>query len=177
MSICSKTLAGIASDCGGSMGGIQKVWIASPTGALKTTLTDNKISAITIEGSTLADEFKFYYFKKNTASMTSTFTIDAANGTSFVQTDLSMVFGRMETAKRIEIQTLAMADCYVVVKDSNGKYWFLGYDEAVNMSAGTGESGTNKTDRNAYACTLTDSSVELPFELTDALAESFEAIV
>lgn len=177
MSICSKTLAGIASDCGGNIGGVAKVWIASPSGALTVTESDGKISAINVTGSTVADEFHYYYFKKGTASMTSTYTLDPANGVSFVTTDLSMVFGRMETAKRIEMEALALGDLYVVVKDSNGKYWFLGKDEPVNASAGTGETGTAKTDRNAYAVTLQDASVELPYELSAELASTFEAIV
>ena len=39
-------------------------------------------------------------------------------------------------------------------------------------SAGTGETGTNKEDRNAYTITLTAENTDWPYELSDAALEA-----
>ena len=65
-------------------------------------------------------------------------TIDQASGVKYVTTDLVLQFNRMETTKRVEITALSVNDLVAIVKDANGVYWYLGYDEPVNASAGDG---------------------------------------
>ena len=60
----------------------------------------------------------------------------------------------------------------VIVKDNNGVYWFLGYDEPVNATAGGGQTGQAKTDANQYTITLTDESHELPYEVSKTFGDS-----
>ena len=71
----------------------------------------------------------------------------------------------METTKRVEMTALAIGDLAVIVKDANGKYWYLGYDEPVNASAGDGQTGTARGDSNRYTLTLQDESLGLPYEV------------
>ena len=73
----------------------------------------------------------------------------------------------------MEMAALAVGAVVAVVEDSNGKVWYLGYDDYVSASAGTGETGTAKEDRNAYTITLSTDSAEWPFELT---ATAFTAV-
>lgn len=165
---CTQTLAGLAKDCTPSMGGIVEVLIANFDDVTAVATTDNKISTITMANSA---KFKKYSFQKNTGSMTSTFTMDNANGVKFVTTDLVLLFNRMETTKRIEISALALGDLAVIVKDCNGVYWYLGKDEPVNASAGDGQTGTAKADANRYSITLEDQSKELPYEVLSSIIE------
>lgn len=168
---CSVTLSGLANPaCYKSKGGIVKAWIGV-SGAFQPTVTSGSIVSGTVTG------FKPYEFRKNSGSMTSTLNVDQANGVNYVSTELQLVFGKMETQKRIEVAALAIGDLEVIVKDSNGKYWFLGYDQPVNATAGTGETGTASTDGNRYTITLTDESDEFPYEITSAdLIASIEAL-
>ena len=161
---CSQVLNGIAADCQTNVGGIREIYIANYDDVSAVTLdeTSNMIKTITMADSA---KFKKYAFKKNTSSMTSTLNVDPANGINFVQTDLSLVFAKQETVKRMEIAKLSLGELRVIVLDANGKYWFLGKEEFVSATAGTAETGTNRTDGNKYTITLTDYSASYPYEV------------
>lgn len=169
MSCNSQTLSGLAKDCTPSMGGIVEVYIANSSDVSSVTLTTGKISAITMVNSA---KFKKYLFKRNTGSLTSTYTFDKTNGVQFVTSDLVLVFNRMETTKRVEISALAVNDLVVIVKDSNGTFFYLGYDEPVNASASDGQTGTARTDANRYSITLEDVSKEYPYEVDSTIIDA-----
>ena len=101
--------------------------------------------------------------------MTSTLNVDPANGVNYVSTDLVLLFTRMETTKRIEMAALAVNELAVIVKDANGKYWYLGYDEPVAASAGDGQTGTARGDGNRYSITLQDTSTSWPYEVDGSI--------
>ena len=145
------------------MGGIVEIYAANRDEIGEITVTDDRISAIT----TGTGKFKRYSFPRNTGSMSSNYQINLENGTRFVATDLVVVFNRMETAKRVEMSALAQNDLVLVVKDANGKYWFLGKDEPVKATAGDGLTGTARADRNGYSMTFQDNSPELPYEVDE----------
>lgn len=161
---CSQLLNGIAASCDTNVGGIREVYIANfdDVTAIEVDGTSNMISTITMAASA---KFKKYLFKKNTSSMTSTLNADPANGVNFVQTDLSLVFAKQETVKRMEIAKLSLGELRVIVLDANGKYWFLGEEEFVSATAATAETGVNRTDGNRYTVTLTDYSSSYPHEV------------
>lgn len=163
---CSATLSGLARDCAASMGGIAEVLIANFDDVSAVTLTSGKVSAITMVSSA---KFKKYAFRKGTGSMTSTLNTDPANGVNYVSTDLVMQFNKMETTKRVELAALAVNELMVIVKDCNGLYWLLGYDEAVTASAGDGQTGQARGDANRYTITLQDNSHEFPYEVESSV--------
>ena len=165
---CSQLLNGIAADCQTNVGGVREVYIAnySDVSAIEVDDSSNMIKTITMADTA---KFKKYAFKKNTSSMTSTLNVDPANGVNFVQTDLSLVFAKQETVKRMEIAKLSLGELRVIVLDANGKYWFLGQEEFVSATAGTAETGTNRQDGNRYTITLTDYSSSYPYEVTPTI--------
>ena len=165
---CSQVLNGIAADCQTNVGGVREVYIAnySDVTAIEVDDSSNMIKTITMADSA---KFKKYAFKKNTSSMTSTLNVDPANGVNFVQTDLTVVFAKQETVKRMEIAKLSLGELRVIVLDANGKYWFLGQEEFVSATAGTAETGVNRTDGNKYTITLTDYSSSYPYEVTPTI--------
>ena len=163
---CNQTLSGLVKDCSPSMGGITEVLLANREDVSAVTAVSGKISEITMASSA---KFKRYTFARNTGSMTSTYTIDQASGVKYVTTDLLLQFNRMESAKRVEISALAVNDLVAIVKDANGIYWYLGYDEPVNASAGDGQTGTARGDANRYTITLQDNSKEMPMEVDSTI--------
>ena len=165
---CSQLLNGIAADCQTNVGGVREVYIANYSDVTTIEVDDSSNMIKTI---TMADtaKFKKYAFKKNTSSMTSTLNVDPANGINFVQTDLALVFAKQETVKRMEIAKLSLGELRVIVLDANGKYWFLGQEEFVSATAGTAETGVNRTDGNKYTITLTDYSSSYPYEVTPTI--------
>lgn len=171
---CLITLAGITLDCESSVGGIKRVFITQYSDVKSVTMDEGeeKINAITLA---TGKQWYEYQFRKGTGSLTSTLNVDETTGANYVSNELSLVFTKMETTKRIEIAALSIGQVAVVVEDSNGKYWYLGKDDYVSASAGSGTSGTAKGDQNAYTITLSTDSLSYPYELTDeaiaALAE------
>lgn len=176
---CIKTLKGIAQSCEGNLGGILEVYLANKDNVSATpgSVTDPITSAVTeqITGITLSNSetFKKYYVRKGTSSMTKEVTVNE-NGSTYVTTSLNLVFARMDAAKRLEMNALAQADLVALVKDANGIVWFLGFDDAVTMSAGGGETGTARGDNNQYTTTLSDESANFPYTVTPA---AFEAAI
>lgn len=165
---CNQTLSGLVKDCSPSMGGILEVLLANRDDIASVQAETGKISGITMEASA---KFKKYTFARNTGSMTSTYAIDQASGVKYVTTDLVLQFNRMETTKRVEITALSVNDLVAIVKDANGVYWYLGYDEPVNASAGDGQTGTARGDANRYSITLQDISKEMPMEVDASIVE------
>ena len=165
---CSQVLNGIAADCQTNVGGVREVYIANYGDVTAVTLdeTSNMIKTITMADTA---KFKKYAFKKNTSSMTSTLNVDPANGVNFVQTDLTVVFAKQETVKRMEIAKLSLGELRVIVLDANGKYWFLGQEEFVSATSGSAETGTNRTDGNKYQIVLTDYSSSYPYEVDPSI--------
>lgn len=163
---CNQILSGLVKDCSPSMGGITEVLLANREDVSAVTADTGKITEITMASTA---KFKRYTFARNTGSMTSTYTIDQASGVRYVTTDLLLQFNRMETAKRVEISALAVNDLVAIVKDANGIYWYLGYDEPVNASAGDGQTGTARGDANRYTITLQDNSKEMPMEVDSTI--------
>lgn len=173
---CLQTLSGIAPACETNVGGIREVYIANfdDVTAIEVDATSHMIDTITMasDGNSGTVKFKKYSFKKNTGSLTSTLNVDPAAGINFVQSDLALVFAKQETTKRMEIAKLSLGELRVIVLDSNGKYWFLGYEEFVSASAGTAETGVNRTDGNRYTVTLTDYSSSYPYEVDPEIIEN-----
>lgn len=173
MSCGSASLNGIINKCEPSMGGVKNVWLAPYA---------DGVATIGNSGTTISelatDNFKHYYFKKNTASMVSTLNVDTANGLNYVTTELNMVFNRMETEKRLEIAAMSVYDTMAVVEDANSVFWFLGIDNPMTATSAEGNSGVQKSDGNKYTITLTDESNYWPYEVTDETAiEALRALI
>ena len=171
MAYCNQSLAGITLDCTNNMGGIKTAYIANFDDVKEVDVneTSGVISALTMaEGAT----FKPYQFRKGTSSMSSTLTADETNGLNYVTTELSLVFTKMDTAKRVEMSALSLGQLAVIVLDSNGIYWYITPDDYAAASAGTGETGTAKGDRNAYTLTLTAENTTYPIEITKEAVEA-----
>lgn len=162
---CTQVLAGITLDCASSVGGIKEVYIANYDDIDMVTVADDKVTQITMKENA---KFKKYQFRKQTGSMTSTLNVDEVAGINYVSTELSLVFTKMETSKRIEIAALSIGQLAVIVKDGNDKYWYLGYNDYVSAVNGGGATGTAKGDSNNYSITLKDESDSYPYEV-DAL--------
>lgn len=174
MAYCNQTLAGIQLDCTNSLGGIRTVYIANYGDVTAVELDDvsGMITGITVSGN---GKFKQYSFRKQTGSMTSTLNVDETAGINYVSTELSLVFTKMETAKRLEMTALAKAQLAVIVEDSNNKFWYLGFDDYVSASAGSANSGQNKGDSNNYGLTLKDESETFPYEVDSNIIDGLIA--
>ena len=130
---CLQTLNGIVRDCLSNVGGVRKVYIANKDDVAGITITDDAVSAITMEGGA---KFKEYYQKPGRASVTSTPQFNDANEYAGESVVLSLSFPRQDATKRLEVAALSVAELVVVYQDANGNCWLLGYDNPVQRSGG-----------------------------------------
>lgn len=167
---CSVTLAGISSDCLSNKGGVKAVYLINREDIADLKVAENVITGITLTSA--STKFKKFEFRKDSASMTSTLTIGDNGGSNYVSTVVTMSFNRMDAAKRLEMNAMAFGELAALVEDRNGTVYYLGYDEAVKASNGTGETGAARTDLNQYTAELTDESDLYPFTVDPALLNS-----
>ena len=161
--------------CEGNIGGVVKLYLANVddvsavTIDTAATLTDEGITNITMSGSTKFQEFPI---KKNTASLTSTLTVND-NGSSYVSSVLSFNMPHMKADKRAAMQALMLSEAIAIVKDSNGHYWMIGdSDNPLTNTDGTGETGTAKGDANQYTVEMTAEQNIWPHEVAASAAEA-----
>lgn len=166
---CSTIKSFTYNACEPNLGGIKRVWLANYSDKITYTYEgedekpENRKAVASFDESIVWYEYKM---RKNVASMTSTLNT-SADGAVYVTTELALVFSKMDTEKRLAITALTLGEAIAVVEDANGKKWFLGADAPLTATAGTGETGTQKGDRNAYAITLTDESATFPCALAN----------
>jgi len=157
------TLAAIAKQCKDNAGGIKAIYIADVDSISGVTAsTGETITSIAMSGTA---KFQKWEFAAQTGTFTSTATISEENGTLYFQNDCSLVFAQMEKVKRLQIMAATVSNTVVIVKDSNDRLFYMGYDNPVSASAAGGEAGTAMGDRNGYTITLTDFSKGLPMEV------------
>ena len=166
---CLQTLNGIVRDCLSNVGGVRKVYIANKDDVASITITDDAVSAITMEGGA---KFKEYYQKPGRASVTSTPQFNDANEYAGESVVLSLSFPRQDATKRLEVAALSVAELVVVYQDANGNCWLLGYDNPVQRSGGDATSGQAVGDTNAYALELTATENQLPYSVPVAVIEA-----
>lgn len=164
------SLKGIGTNCETSLAGIKKIWIAEsdnvkivPTFDEATGRLSSHVATLTIAEST--KPFFPYSFAKQTGSLTSTITIDEANGVRYYTNEIALQFNKMEAEKHLEIEALAAGELVVIVLDNNGKYWAVGYDNYVSATAAGAQSGQAFGDLNGYTTTMSAMSAYLPFEV------------
>jgi uncharacterized protein YxjI len=175
---CNITLSDQTLDCRDSMGGIVEVYALADRADI-TAISTTSGSTGMITGFTLVTQshgFVTYKLRKNTASLVNTYNISEENGTTFVRSELTLVFPKMDTPKRLEISALAIGNMAMIVKDSNCKYWFLGKYEPVTMASGTSQTGVSKGDKNGYDVVLCCEGPEEPWEVTAAAVEALLAM-
>jgi len=169
MKCSTLNLAGLCKDCAASKGGIKQVLIGY-YGDFTPALDDKgeRITGITVASG--ASIYK-YEFRKGTGSMTSTLNVDVANGVNYVSTEATVQFTKMETKKRIEMAVLSVEELVILVQDANGTWFYLGFDEAVTASAGTGQTGQAVGDGNFYNITFTDEANTWPYTIDASVVE------
>lgn len=179
MACSNYTLGGYTTnDCDSSKGGVIEVFIINydaisnvNVDAATSGETAGKITGFTMNTGTTApadNDWHRYQLKRNTGSMTSTLNVDETAGVNYVNTDVLIRFNKLNTTARIEMTALTLAETRVVVHDANGKYWLVGKDEPVVASAGSGQTGVQKTDGSYFELTLQGSDNTYPLELSAA---------
>jgi hypothetical protein len=97
------------------------------------------------------------------------------NGTVYYAQELSIILNKLQANTRNEILLLAKNILVAVVGDNNGKYWYLGKVSGINLSGGSGGSGTAQGDRSGYTLTFSAMEQELAPEVSSSIIAGLTA--
>lgn len=169
MACSSASLNGIALDCG-NVGGIKKLYVANVSDVSTIAFdASGEVSALTMAA---GKTFKSYSFRKGNASFKTTGARDDKQGTYFANTEIMAQFNKMDKAKRTELVQLVAANAYVIIKDNNNEYWFVGKDSYVALKTGDGQSGADMKDGNFYNIALASETSEVPNTIASGVITS-----
>lgn len=148
------TIAGISRACRDNAGGVRKFYIATVDdfNDVTFTATDGIITAF--EGTEDLSAYT-YSTNKNSSNFVENYQSSVENGTVGYEQVATLVFSKMEAAKRNQVLLLAQSDIIIIAEDRNGKYWLLGETEGVTLSGGNSQSGTALSDLNGYNLNFT----------------------
>lgn len=170
------TLKGILADCNPNLAGIVEAYLGY-FGDFDVTIdeTGHTVESISAATSATTGKFYLYTFAKNTSSLNSTLSKDEANGTRYWTNQLTLQFSKLEAAKHLEVEAMAAERLVGIVKDNNGKYWYIGYDGYLSADDGaTAQTGASYDDMNGYNVVMSAMSAFLPFEITK---EQFASLI
>ena len=167
MAICN-TVQGITYSCLSNVGGIKEAYITNFENVTATTLTSGSLSAVTMASGSV---FVPFQFNNNTGALSEELTSDLVNGTVFYTQTVTLVIPRREAAKRDKLLILAEGQpkLAIIIKDSNGLYWFIGLGEGAYLTANSTGSGTAKADANNYQLTFVAEEAALAPEVDAAV--------
>ena len=154
---CALT-TGFDLDCRDSIGGVKSVRLASLedyTAMVATT------SAGAITGwTTVALEFFKYDQLKETSSLTESINGSSQNGTVYYTPEVTLVLSKLDITKRNEIKVLAQQRLVAIVEGNDSTYWVVGYQNGLELNAGTSATGTAFGDLSGYSLTLSGMEKE-----------------
>ena len=164
---CSVNLSSYSlSDCFSSKGGIKTIWLA-PYVEDAFTLS----SAGTVTGFATGVTWYKQEMRRNQATLTSTYNYNEEAGSSYVSTEGTIVYSKMDKENRMNANALIKGDFIAVYRDANDSYIALGVEEPCKATAGEGATGQNREDANRYSITITDYNSNWP-PMLDATAIS-----
>lgn len=154
---------GYTLDCRDSLGGITEVYFIEKGNVTSTTQASGVITAV-VKAATKV--FRKYELVPGTSSLTENINASVENGTVFYAQELSIILNKLQANTRNEILLLAQNTLAAVVGDNNGKYWYLGKVRGINITGGSGATGTAQGDRSGYTLTFSGSEGELAPEVS-----------
>lgn len=166
---CTATIIAIPFDCQTNLAGVDRFWLAA-YGDIKFGKVSERVDApdaqktvggIIIEAENVkvgekAAKLIEFVPAKNTASITKTMTKNDSTGVKYWNNEIVAQFNHMDADKREALDNLDGSEVAGIVKDKNGIYWAIGYEQSATVTAATGQTGAAADDGNFYSVTITD---------------------
>lgn len=170
-----QTLKGIQASCVANLGGIAEAWFGQFTQFdITVDESSHTVSAVTAVSGATDAKFYGYEFNRQTGSLTSTITVDEANGVRYYTNTAALQFSRLEAEKHLEIEAMAQGQLIGIFRDVNNNYWMCGYDNYMSLTEATAQTGQAWGDMNGYNTTLSQMSAHLPYKITK---DKFESLI
>jgi len=148
---CVTFSGGIAKDCANNIGGLTKVYLTDFDNIVGYTQSGGTVSSIIMASASKYYEFEF---NRNSATFTEDLVKSVEAGSALFEQTLTLTIPRRDVTKRNTLSLLTQRDLAVIIKDSNGLFWYPGQEEGMYLSESTSTSGTAKADGSNYVLTL-----------------------
>lgn len=162
---CTATIISIPFDCQTNLAGVDRFWLAAYGDIKFGKLTEpvsgpdpqKTVGGIIKEAANVKSAQLIEFVPaKNTASITKTMTKNESTGVKYWNNEIVAQFNRMDASKREALDNLDGSEVAGLVKDKNGIYWAIGYEQSATVTAATGQTGAAADDGNFYSVTITD---------------------
>lgn len=167
MATCDIT-SGFTLGCRDSAGGIKNLYILSGSVDTIVNASEGLISEMTGSGTF----YKFELFRQ-TSDYTETITSTPENGTVFYEQAVNAIFFKLQSATRNQMKVLAQNPNLKVIVETNngsvdgvGKFFYLGQSNGLQLTGGTGATGTSLGDLNGYTLDFTGQEPEPASEVS-----------
>jgi hypothetical protein len=154
-------------DCKESLGGLTEIYFMP---AADVTSYVEASGVITTLVKAAGKKFYKYELVKGTSSFVENINASVENGTIFYQQELTLILNKLQTNTRNEILLLAKNLLVAVAKDNNGIFWYLGLTRALDITAGSAQSGAAEGDRSGYTMTFTGKEASLAPSVSSVVA-------
>lgn len=148
---CVSFSGGITNDCSNNMGGATKLYLTDFSNIASYVESGGTVSAITMATASFFYEFAF---NRNSAEYTENLSKSVEAGSALFEQTVTVTIPKRDRLKRNTLALLTQRDLAVIIKDSNGLYWYPGMVEGMYLSESTSTSGKAKIDGSNYALTL-----------------------
>ena len=145
-------------DCRDAVGGVKSVRFVN----LNDYLALDPVAPAGIITSITTTSAVFYKYEqlKETSSLTETINGNSQNGTVYFTPELVVVLSKLDVDKRNEIKVLAQQRLVAIVETNDGTYWVVGYQNGLELNAGTSATGTAFADLSGYSLTFSGMEAE-----------------
>ena len=165
------TLAGYSRGCDDSIGGIKKVALFEKSGLDLTgaTIVSGVITILTQDNNYTGYTYDFLKWNSNWVEP---ILGDGLLANASWQPQLNLIFKKTSATLRNEIYELSKGETCAIVQDQNDEYWFLGFQNGLDLIASPGfSSGNVSTDPNG-ATILLQGLEAIPSYSIDISSES-----
>jgi hypothetical protein len=164
------TLQGINSACGGSQGGIKKVYMIEYSAIESFEQTNGTVNSITYLDTSPAMTGAWYSFLKDNSNWTEAIVGDGILASIHFEPTVTLVFRKMNVETRNEIMALTAGDVVIFIEDSNGTRWMIGSDRGMSLSASSGaQSGSKLDELNGETLTFTGKETYKAYVVDDTV--------
>ena len=115
--------------------------------------------------------FYQYELDKNTSNWSEVGVVGPANAVVAFDQNALYVLPSYENKAEVRnlVEELTFATVDVIVLDQNNRYFYLGYENGLDVTAVDGGSGTTLTDKNGYTFTFTGQERVPAYEVSASL--------
>lgn len=164
--------SGYSLGCRDSIGGIQSVYIGEFNGPSLTWTLGTDLASPDIIGTFSGATVSFWEFEQEieTGSFTQAGQFSTENGTSFYEETVEITLQKLDASLRNKIKILGQGRWRIIVLDQRGKYWLVGAQNPVRVSASTPGVGKAYGDLNGSVLTFMGKDPLPAYEVSSGAA-------